>query len=394
LEARNLLDVNSLAPMPAPWVQVFHGDFNGDGKQDVAGIDSSGQWWVSLSTGTSFSPRTKWAQWSIPAAWTKLFVADVDGDGKDDIVGFGYNGAWFVGLSNGTNAFTTGSAWAQWSIPASWDQVFVGDFNGDHKADIAGMGNNGAWFVGLSNGTDTYATEAAWAHWSIGASWSQLFVGDFNGDGKEDVAGFGVNGTWFVGQCNGADTLNTGAAWAHWSSPASWSQLFVADFNGDGKADIAGAGVNGAVFVGLSNGVDTFTTGAAWDQIGPTSIYAQFFVADVNGDGKADLLTFSHYENIFGVRGDAGQWTVAFSNGTNSFPTGTVALFWDPPNSIAQLFVADFNGDGKADLAVFDLTDARGNPNPTMTPTWFVGPTFIDSLNNISLGSQTLWARW
>ena len=61
LEGRDLPSVNSLAPMPAPWAQVFHGDFNGDSKQDVAGIDSSGQWWVSLSTGTSFTPRTKWA---------------------------------------------------------------------------------------------------------------------------------------------------------------------------------------------------------------------------------------------------------------------------------------------------------------------------------------------
>jgi hypothetical protein len=214
LEGRELPSLSSFAPMPAPWVQVFHGDFNGDGKQDVAGIDSSGQWWVSLSTGTSFTPQTKWAQWSIPSTWTKLFVADVNGDGKDDIVGFAYSGAWFVGLSNGTDTFTTGSSWAQWSIPSSWNQLFVGDFNGDHKADVAGFGNNGAWFVGLSNGTNTFATGKAWANWSAAASWDQLFVNDFNGDGKADVAGFGQNGAWFVGLSNGSDTLATGAKWA------------------------------------------------------------------------------------------------------------------------------------------------------------------------------------
>jgi hypothetical protein len=181
--------------MPPPWLQTFHGDFNGDGKQDVAGIDSSGQWWASLSTGTSFTPRTKWAQWSIPSAWTKLFVADVNGDGKDDIVGFGYNGAWFAGISDGAGNFTTGSSWAQWSSPQSWSQLFVGDFNGDGKADIAGMGFNGTCFVGLSNGNNTFITGAAWAQWSTAPSWSQLFVGDFNGDHKEDIAGFGYNGS-------------------------------------------------------------------------------------------------------------------------------------------------------------------------------------------------------
>jgi hypothetical protein len=384
--------------MPAPWVQVFHGDFNGDGKQDVAGIDSSGQWWVSLSTGTSFTPRTKWAQWSVPSAWTKLFVADVNGDGKDDIVGFGYNGAWFVGVSNGKDQFVTGAAWAQWSIPSSWSQLFVGDFNGDHKADIAGFGNNGAWFVGLSNGTNSFATGKAWAQWSPAYLWNQVFVGDLNGDGKADVAGFSYNGTWFVGLGNGADTFNTGAAWAHWSSPMSWSQLFVADFNGDGKADIAGVGLNGAVFVGLSNGVDTFATGAAWAQFGPASNYAPFIVADVNGDGKADIVSFLHYLTL-PIAGhiDAGFWSVFFSNGSDSFGNNNAAVqFWDPPNDWAQLFVTDFTGDGKADLGGFDATPSGNHgENLPLTPTWFVGPTYTVGVPPfIGLGPQTTWVRW
>src|SRR5260370_39546821 len=152
LEGRDLPSVNSLAPMPPPWVQTFHGDFNGDGKQDVAGIDSTGQWWVSLSTGTSFTPRTMWARWSIPSAWTKLFVADVNGDGKDDIVGFGFNGAWFARISDGTGKFVWGSSWAQWANSSSWSQVFGGEFNGGAKAGIAGMGDNGSWFVWVCDG--------------------------------------------------------------------------------------------------------------------------------------------------------------------------------------------------------------------------------------------------
>jgi hypothetical protein len=362
--------------MPAPWVQVFHGDFNGDGKQDVAGIDSSGQWWVSLSTGTSFTPRTKWAQWSVPSAWTKLFVADVNGDGKDDIVGFGYNGAWFVGVSNGKDQFVTGAAWAQWSIPSSWSQLFVGDFNGDHKADIAGFGNNGAWFVGLSNGTNSFATGKAWAQWSPAYLWNQVFVGDFNGDGKADVAGFAFNGSWFVGLGNGADTFNTGAAWAHWSTPSSWRQLFVADFNGDGKADIAGVGVNFTAFVGLSNGADTFTTGAAWYQFVPSESkdFAQFFVADVNGDGKADIGSFAEYAPILaGQPSSRGYWEFAFSNGLNSFGNTTQSNYWPPPNDWAQLVVADFTGNGMADVGGFFAS-----------PGWGIGPPTVGGGNNFT----------
>jgi hypothetical protein len=408
LEARNLLDVNSLAPLPAPWVQVFHGDFNGDGKQDVAGIDSSGQWWVSLSTGTSFTPRTKWAQWSIPTSrrpggrsvndlgWADLFVADVNGDGKDDIVGFDATGKWWVGLSDGKRSFVTGMPWAQWSIPASWRQVFVGDFNGDHKLDVAGLGNNGAWFVGLSNGADSFSTGAAWAHWSIGPSWSQFLVGDFNGDGKKDVAGLGFNGTWFVGLSNGINTFATGAAWAQWSDGASWQQIFVGDFNGDKKDDIAGFGVNGLWFVGLSNGTNHFNTGAAWanwsnDFFGvPGSTVIQAFVSDLNGDGKSDIVGFvnipGHFEPAEGDTGGivffpaTGSWYSFESNGASFSDPGPDAV-WSQANTWSQLMLADFTGDGFPDIGGF-----------ANSPAWTVGRS--NAILGGGWGPSVAWAFW
>jgi hypothetical protein len=278
LEARSLLDVNSLAPMPAPWVQVFHGDFNGD--------------------------------------------------------------------SNGTNDFTTGNAWARWSIASSWNHLFVGDFNGDGKADVAGFGNNGAWFVGLGNGMDTF---------------------------------------------------NTGKAWAHWSTSASWFQLFVGDFNGDGKADIGGVGFNTSTFVGVSDGIGSFVTGPSWynweGRRGTATDFNQFYLADVNGDCKTDLVTFQHAISSDGGA-DVGHWTAVFSNG-DSFGNTRVTEQWNQPNNWAQLLIADFTGDGRADLAGFANPTVSQTPGLTVsTAGWYVGPTFDLNGNTNLLGSQTEWVHW
>src|SRR5204863_438570 len=117
----------------------------------------------------------------------------------------------------------------------------VGDFNGDGKSDIAcHSGSGGNWHVGLSTGS-------GWNNpvWTGGPGprrpvGNQCFTGDFNGDGKSDIACYsGSGGNWYVGLSSGSG----------WNSPV-WTggpgprlpvgnQCVVGDFSGDGKSDIA-----------------------------------------------------------------------------------------------------------------------------------------------------------
>ena len=177
--------------------RVLHGDFNGDGRTDIAEFDAAtGVWIVGLSKGSKFNFST-WASWSSAVTWTDIRVGDFNGDGKDDIAGRVLsNGQWWVGLSSGSSFSTT--LWATWSTGVSWVDVLVGDFNGDGKADIAGrVLSNGQWWVGLSSGSSFSTT--LWATWSTGVSWVDVLVGDFNGDGKADIAGRVLsNGQWWV----------------------------------------------------------------------------------------------------------------------------------------------------------------------------------------------------
>lgn len=299
-----------LATLPAgsTWVNTVSGDFNGDGRTDIASQTSAGAWWVTTSpaSGTA-TPRA----WGTLAASQFATVGDFNGDKKADIaVRDPSDGSWQVLTSTGSG-FTT-SRFGRWNPTLSWSNVLAGDFNNDGRDDIVGQRSDGAWVVAASTGTAFSSN--VWAWFSTGQFGT---VGDFNADGRDDVAVRNANnGAWRVLTSTG--TTFDPVRYGTWDASTTWSNVRAGDFNGDGRSDLVGQRADGAWFVSLSNGA-TFAT-SAWTYLAVNQFVT---VGDFNADGYDDVA----------VRNPAnGSWRVLSSNGSSSF---TSSRFGDWPTSKA-----------------------------------------------------------
>ena len=293
-------------------------DVNGDGLADIVGFGQAGTL-VALGQagGTFAAPVTAVANFGVDQGWSSdnIFhreMADVNNDGRADIVGFGFAGVLVsLAQANGTfGAATLGSSNFNpangWSTQNGAARTLA-DVNGDGFADIVGFGAPGT-FVALGNGTGSFGTATfALANFGISQGWSsnnvfQREVGDVNGDGRADIVGFGQAGTLVaLGQANGTFAAAT-LALGNFGTNQGWSTQDVftrdlADVNGDGRDDVVGFGVAGTfVAYGLANGtfsaasfdLANFGRDQGWNS--DNTFHRE--LADVNGDGLADIVGF------------------------------------------------------------------------------------------------------
>jgi len=307
-------------------IKTSSGDFNGDGSDDIAVLYNLGNSHTALYQLTSngsggFTNQLVWD--SGPGNWSwegsNLIAGDFNGDGKDDIaVIYGYGGSQtrsFVFASNGA-VLTPPSAWWD-SGPGNWDmagtKLTAGDFNNDGKDDLFMLyGYAGAQtraFIATSNGAAFNSPIARWDSGPGNWDWngSKPVVGDFDNDGYADLGVFytysGARSTIWVFKANGT-ILNAPSAW--WDSgPGNWdgnaSKVTVGDYNNDGQSDIAVSyGYNNSQtrsFGFISNGSAFNLPVEFWDSgIGNWDWgQSKYTSGDYNGDGTDDLAIFYNY---------------------------------------------------------------------------------------------------
>jgi hypothetical protein len=305
------------------------GDFNGDGKVDIA--VATGNNTVSVLIGKGDGTFPTHVEYPVPGHPIAIAAADVNGDGKLDLITVDeFQSEISVLLGNGDGTFGGHTEFATGNHPVA---LAVGDVNGDGHLDVVVADlNDNKVAVLLGNGDGTFQKHKDYA---TGNGPSGVAIGDFNGDGKLDVAvANNTDATAGILLGNGDGTFQAPVPFPTSTLPNS---VVVGDFNGDGVLDLAVGTSNKSVSVLLGVGDGTFQNHKEYT-IGSNSQIVG--TADVNADGKLDLISADFNDNTVSTLNGNGDGTF---KGRSVFPTGS---------GPAGLAIGDFNGNGKLDIAV------------------------------------------
>ena len=315
------------------------GDLNGDGLADAVGIESgTGEVyvWLANANGTLGTPTSYLLPGGASSTTEAAVVADVTSDGKPDVVvvtraNSNYQETVSILPGNGTGALGAAQSFAI-TTPTSatntlalFGNFIAADLRGSHANDLVGA--NGLVLLNNGSGTFTPAASVAFVPTVSTSNFGpNLTVGDFNKDGKLDLA---MDDGIAVHLCfgNGDGTFTAGPSYA---SNTEVGYVTASDLDGDGNLDLYVGTANGGVYAG-----DQFDAGQSYALMGNGDgtlrgapyvpfIYTGTNLVDLNGDGHIDAIglnaarTFTSYlgdgKGNFTAKGTLPVASLSFSN--------------------------------------------------------------------------------
>lgn len=341
-------------------VGVVQGTETGGGRYIVP--FSRGGWAGSFSSPGMKNDLSRWLESVLfePGGTEagSLLLGDFNGDNRDDFLcdekleGQHVTNLTEPGGAMNTTRRTSLSGWCN----DGGDALYIGDFNGDGKKDLLchnrvsgarsvdlASSSGGFFSVNLQSSDDGFCNDIT----------DTLYIGDFNGDGRDDLL--------CHNKTNGfTQTLHTPSSGLPSGTPywgLGWcyhklAGLYVGDFNGDGRDDIlCHTKSTGTRDIDYADGSGRFSGSTDWRNLGAWCSHAQsqLYVGDFNGDGRTDLLCHTK---------DSGWRDLDYANSAGEFYGNN----WQGTNNWcthagAELRVGDFNGDGRDDLLCHTVTN-------------------------------------
>lgn len=328
------------------------GDFNGDGKPDIAAIDLyDKRVVVYLNNGSGGFAAPISTVLDITNTTGALAVGDVNEDGKQDLIVGTVAGlqANYILLGKGDGTFAQAG-----TMPNSFGFLkgLLIDINGDKHLDFL-AGGNGNLYVYLGDGKGNFT--AAPTPQGAGSVFLSLIAGDFNRDDKIDFITGTYLGTFTPGELRfypgvGDGTFGAPISFAPFGGNSPYGFLDSADFNNDGKRDLL-LSIPSISAVDLGNGDGTFQAANVKQLIYPpqATVIPQpssdaapaILVADFDNSGTPDIATVNTAEN---------RLYIALNDGTGTFSQSAPDFGTDLQPGTSVLMAADLNGDGLPDI--------------------------------------------
>jgi hypothetical protein len=310
LVLHNLGGRTILTLSPGPLPHDANSDFNGDGHSDILWRNNSGTLtdWLATALG-GYTPNAANALTSVATDWQVAGLGDFNGDGRDDILWRNDDGRISDWLGTLTGGFVDNAAVAYDAVATSWHVADVGDFNGDGRDDILWRNDSGSltdWLGTISGG---FTPNAANALAVVATDWQVVGTGDFDGDGRDDILWRNDDGriTSWLGTATGGFTDNIANAYNGVS--ADWHVVGIGDFDGDRRDDILWRNDDGRISDWLGTASGGFAPNAANALFMVALDWQVAAVGDYNGDGRDDIL----------FRNDDGRLTNWLGTSTGGF---------------------------------------------------------------------------